>query len=301
MPSALEARTRIVQSPANRWVKALRGALLRPPGLARGQADKEQPLIALEGFHLVEAALAAGLLPAALFLRAGEERHVLEALVRHGVPAAREASGLPAETEILVLPPDLFASLLLTESPQPVAALVAAPPFAQDDVFRGDPPLVVVLARLQDPGNVGTLLRSAEAFGASGAVLLAGTASPWNPKCLRASAGAVLRLPMLAVRDAEEAAALLAAQAIRSFAAVPEGGRSPETAALDVPAALWIGNEGAGLGADELAACEERVTIPMPGAAESLNAAVAGSLLLYEAARQRAVRLSEPRRTPGRA
>ena len=293
MPSDLKARTRIVQSPANRWVKALRGALLRPPALARGEVQEEQPLVALEGFHLVEAALAAGLPPAAVFLRAGEERYVLDMLARH------ETGALPAETEILSLPPELFASLLLTESPQPVAALVRAPLAAYDEVFGGDPPLVLVLARLQDPGNTGTLLRSAEAFGASAAMLLTGTASPWNPKCLRASAGAVLRLPMLTVRNAEEAANLLAARAIRSFAAMPDGGGSPETMALDGPTALWIGNEGAGLGSDELRACDEWVTIPMPGAAESLNAAVAGSLLLYEAARQRARYAFG--RAPGRA
>ncbi len=291
MPSALEARTRIVQSPANRWVKALRAALLRPPALAQGKAGGEQPLVALEGFHLVEAALAAGLVPAALFLRAGEERQVLETLARLGACSTYEAAGLPDATEILALPPELFASLLLTEAPQPVAALVAAPVFSHDAVFRGDAPLIVVLAGLQDPGNVGTLLRSAEAFGASGALLLGGTASPWNPKCLRASAGTVLRLPMLAVRDAEESSTLLSARAIRSYAAVPGGGERPESLPLDRPAALWIGNEGAGLGTRELAACEARITIHMPGASESLNAAVAGSLLLYEAARQRAGRL----------
>ena len=93
---------------------------------------------------------------------------------------------------------------------------------------------------------------------------------------------------MLAVRDAGEASALLGMRAIRSFAAVAHGGSSPDALPLDEPAALWIGNEGAGLSAGELAACEERVTIPMPGAAESLNAAVAGSLLLWEAARRRA-------------
>ena len=294
MPSTLEARTRIVQSPANRWVKALRAALAHAPALARKGDAAAAPLLALEGFHLVSAALGSGLIPVAIFLRDGSQSEALATLAQaleataKGTDRGAAMERLSHGTEILVLPHTLFAGLLATETPQPVAALVPAPPSSSQRIVDGPLPLVLVLAALQDPGNVGTLLRSAEAFGASGALLLPGTASPWNPKCLRASAGSALRLPMLAVESAQDAAAVLRARQIHSYAAVPFGGSAPDRLDLRRPLALWIGNEGAGLGAAELAACDRCVTVSMPGPTESLNAAVAGSVLFYETARQRA-------------
>ena len=284
MHPALQARTRIVQSPANRWVKALRAALLHPPALANTSAAAAQPpLLALEGFHLVTEAIRSGLALAAIFLRAGEEAATLRTLEQM-LATAR----LAPSTEILLLPSALFKSLVETETPQPIAALISAPCSSPESIADAPLPLVLVLAALQDPGNVGTLLRSAQAFGATGALLLAGTATPWSSKALRASAGSALRLPLAALRDAQEAAALLGAHSVRSYAAVPVGGAPVAGARLHQPTALWIGNEGAGLGAAELAACDARITLPMPGATESLNAAIAGSLLLYEASRQRA-------------
>ncbi len=288
MHPALQARTRIVQSSANRWVKALRAALLRPPALA--QAPSAEPLLlALEGFHLVAEALRGSIALSAIFLRVEEEVQSLRTL-ESMLSAARSSdsgSSFTPATEIIALPAALFSSVMQTVAPQPIAALVPAPRGSSGALAGPATPLVIVLAALQDPGNVGTLLRSAEAFGATAALLLAGTATPWSSKSLRASAGSALRLPLLAMRDASEAAALLRAHGIRSYAAVPVDGAAAEHSPLDRPAALWIGNEGAGLGAAELAACEARITVPMPGAVESLNAAVAGSLLLYEAARQR--------------
>ncbi len=294
MHPALEARTRIVQSSANRWVKALRAALARPPALAPRDDTQEAPLIALEGFHLLTEALRSGWTPAAIFLRAREAGKTLRALeealsVYGGVAPVT----VPAETELLVLPPELFESIVETETPQPIAALLPAPFARPEAIVNGPLPLVLVLASLQDPGNVGTLLRSGEAFGATGALLLSGTATPWSGKALRASAGSALRLPMLAVRSAGEAAALRRAHAVRCYAAVAADGLPVDRAGLDGPAALWIGNEGAGLGPVELAACDARITLPMPGGTESLNAAVAGSLLLYEASRLRAAQASK--------
>jgi TrmH family RNA methyltransferase len=146
--------------------------------------------------------------------------------------------------------------------------------------------MLVVLAGLQDPGNVGTLIRSAEAFGATGVLLLPGTASPWNPKALRASAGSAFRVPMLAISEAD-ALNLLRDRHVPALAAVAHDGVTVAQAFLAEPAALLIGNEGAGLSPALLSAAARRVTIPMPGPVESLNAAIAGSLLLYEAAAQR--------------
>ena len=173
----------------------------------------------------------------------------------------------------------------MTEHPQGVAALVEAPQFTVQAMFeRRGPPLVVIAAGLQDPGNLGTLVRSAEAFGATGMILLPGTVSLWNAKTLRASSGSAFRLPVVAL-TAEDAFATLRGHGVRIFAAVARDGDSE--ADLRGPSALLVGNEGSGLPDAWIAQADARVTIPLPGAVESLNAAIAGSVLLYEAMRQR--------------
>jgi TrmH family RNA methyltransferase len=151
--------------------------------------------------------------------------------------------------------------------------------------------LLIVLSGVQDPGNLGTILRSAEAFAATGAVLLPGTVSHWNAKAMRASAGSVFRLPTLATTDAACFEHLRTA-GVRTLAAMPREGHSPsslEAINLTRPTALFIGSEGSGLSPEIAAQCDARITIPCPGPVESLNAAVAASILLYETARQRAL------------
>jgi TrmH family RNA methyltransferase len=149
-------------------------------------------------------------------------------------------------------------------------------------------PLLLVAAGLQDPGNLGTLVRSAEAFGATGVLTTPGTVSAWNQKALRASAGSVFRMPV-AGAGVEELAALKA-RGVRLMAAIAEssmGSVEAQNAECAGGLAILIGNEGAGLSDELLEMADVRVTIPCPGQVESLNAAVAGSLLLYEASRQR--------------
>ena len=175
----------------------------------------------------------------------------------------------------------------MTEHPQGVAALVEAPQFTLQAMYQNSPgriPLVVIAAGLQDPGNLGTLIRSAEAFGATGMILLPGTVSLWNAKTLRASSGSAFRLPVVAL-TADDAFATLRARGIRIFAAVARDGDSE--ADLRGPSALLVGNEGSGLPDAWIEKADARVTIPLPGAVESLNAAIAGSVLLYDAMRQR--------------
>ncbi len=295
MHKGFRARTRIVQSPANRWVKALRAAVLRPPGLrpAKSSLGEDENLIALEGFHLLEESYRSGLVPLAIFLREGEEDAAFQTLsgtLTDSLRASEVDEGVATLVdgpEWLLLPPALFASVTATEASQGIMALVRAPEAAVSLLLGSAHPLVLVLAGLQDPGNVGAILRSAEAFCATGAILLSGTATPWNPKCLRASAGSALRLPMLAIPSAEEASALLREHDVRSYAAVVSAGHPAGEVALGRPTALWIGNEGSGLTPEQIAACDGSITLPMPGEVESLNAAIAASLLLYEASRQR--------------
>jgi TrmH family RNA methyltransferase len=306
MPTAPRTRIRIVQSRANARVKELRAALARPGS----------GLIGLEGEHLVEEALRSGIDVRTIFVRTGEEA-VLEAMLE-AMPAelrnsVREGSaeGRPhLEPELLSVPADLLRSVVTTEAPQAIAALAVPPAFTLEAAFRGPDagsrtdsttrfeastagtasPLLLVLAGLQDPGNVGTILRSAEAFGASGVLALSGTANRWNAKSLRASMGSAFRLPVVPV-SAEKAFSVLAAHGVRSLAAVAPAhphAQSLGSADLAGPVALWIGNEGSGLPADLIAGCDAAVTIPCPGPVDSLNAAIAGSVLLYEASRQRA-------------
>jgi RNA methyltransferase, TrmH family len=275
MPAGtLRTRTRLIESRQNPRVKELRAALSRSGRTPSG-------LIAIEGEHLVQEAIRSHLRFASIFLRDGYQP-----------PFA-----IPQDAEHLLLPADLFASAVSTEQPQGIAALVHPPAFSADTIFRtpaphATAPLVLVLAGLQDPGNVGTLLRSAEAFAASGVLLLPGTASPWNPKALRASAGSAFRVPAVNVTETD-ALGLLARHNIPAIAAVARDGMPVNEAPLANACALLIGNEGAGLSDKLIARAAHRITIPMPGNVESLNAAIAGSLLLYEAARQR----REPRPT----
>ena len=176
----------------------------------------------------------------------------------------------------------------MTESPQGIAALVMPKAFSLDDALSGESPLVVIAAGLQDPGNLGTLIRSAEAFGASGVIALPGTVSQWNAKAMRASSGSVFRLPVVAAGE-DEVFSRLRSLGVRVFAAVAERGVSAIESRLSGPVALVIGNEGRGLSPELLVRADARITIPCPGPVESLNAAIAGSILLYEASRQRKV------------
>jgi TrmH family RNA methyltransferase len=253
---------RRVESRQNSRIKELRA------GLARGARS---PYIAVEGLHLIEEACKSGLRLRTVFVRNGNE-NLLEKLAL-------------GDAEVLLVTEEVFASATLTEHPQGIAALVETPQFPVEAMFHGIP-LLVIAAGLQDPGNLGTLVRSAEAFGATGMILLPGTVSLWNAKTLRASSGSAFRLPVVTL-TAEEAFSTLRGHGVRILAAVARDGDSE--ADLRAPSALLVGNEASGLPAEWIAQADARMTIPLPGAVESLNAAIAGSVLLYEAMRQRMI------------
>ncbi|MFZ0631698.1 MAG: RNA methyltransferase [Acidobacteriaceae bacterium] len=280
MPTASE-RSRlisIVQSRQNVRVRELRAAF------ARSGRDPTE-VIALEGEHLLAEALRSGLRLRTVFVRRDPGRH--DARLR-----LLDRLRIPPTVPIVELTPPVFDSAVETESPQGIAALVDPPRFSLSDLFKPTAALIVMTAGLQDPGNFGTLIRSAEAFGASGVVALPGTVSVWNAKVLRASAGSAFRVPVLAEKPAAVFAAL-AERRIPVVAAVPgsSGGDALPCSQVDWTrsAALLIGNEGSGLSQDLLDRADRLVSIPMPGPVESLNAGVATSILLYEAARQRSL------------
>jgi len=231
-------------------------------------------MVAIEGEHLLEEALRSGMVLKTVFV---SERREVPEMVPRGV-------------EVLRLTEEVFGSVVETRAPQGIAALLVPPVFGIDDVMGvgGAAALILVAAGLQDPGNMGTLVRSAEAFGATGVLTTPGTVSAWNQKALRASVGSVFRVPVVPVTasDLRE----VKARGVRLIAAVgSEDGGVVGVAEMDFrrPCAVMIGNEGAGLTEEWLEMSDARVTIPCPGDVESLNAAVAGSLLLYEASRQR--------------
>ena len=222
MKPPVERGPRRIESRQNARIKELRAGLARS---ARTSGNN----IAIEGLHLVEEAVRSGLKLRTVFVRNGNEG-LLEHLVVGGA-------------EVLIVPEEVFLSATMTERPQGIAALIEAPEFPVQAIFHGVP-LVVIAAGLQDPGNLGTLVRSAEAFGATGMILLPGTVSPWNAKTLRASSGSVFRLPVLTMAP-DDAFAALRAQDVQIFAAVARGGAADPD--LHGPSALLLGNEGAGL------------------------------------------------------
>lgn len=257
-----------IASRQNSRIKQLRAAFAGNLRLSGG-------LVAIEGEHLLGEALRSGLELEAVFVQTGRETllHKLR---------------LPPTVPTFLLEEDVFAGAVATETPQGIAALVQTPQFAQGNLLPHDAaPLILVAAGLQDPGNLGTLIRSVEAFGAGGIVSLPGTVSAWNQKAIRASAGSIFRVPLVKAKSQDNLAWLHQA-GVKIFAAVADDGIPVTAVDLRVPSALLIGNEGAGLSPELIALADERITIPCPGPVESLNAAVAGSLLLYEAARQRA-------------
>jgi len=269
-----------VTSKDNARLKDLRKALSAP---GRGAPA----LVGIEGPNLIEEALRAGLRLKTIFIAQGTER-LLDKL------------HVTRDIEVLQLSKKLLDSALATETPQSVAALIEPPQWTWDHLLglhRKSIPLVVVLAGLQDPGNLGTILRSAEAFGASGVVSLPGTVSAWNAKAVRASAGSVFRMPVISA-DAEDCIPRLHGAGITVFATLSRAAQDAHRANFARPTALIIGNEGGGVPGSLAATADCTITIPCPGPVESLNAAVAASVLLYEASRQRAFQTSEPAGKP---
>ena len=184
VPKEIESRLRRVSSRQNALVKDLRKALSQGEPTAEGY-------LAVEGVRMIEEAIRSGLRFQAVFFSEAGSTHATRLLPQIG-----------SQVEILLLPDEVFQSAVATESPQGVAALVRVREHTLDEVLAHPQALVVASAGIQDPGNLGTLIRSAEAFGAAGVLLGPGTVSQFNSKVVRASAGSVFRLPVISVEYA---------------------------------------------------------------------------------------------------
>jgi TrmH family RNA methyltransferase len=282
----------------------------------RRSARLEQGRFLVEGPTLVAAAIAAGasvqiVLKDGAVALDGDQQHLVERAVAAGARA-------------LELPAGVLAKVAHTVTPQPLAAVVTRRTTSLDELVgdllgdrHGDPsgrpgidpgsdvstggpassPLpappppppwpVLVLVDVADPGNAGTLLRSAEAAGATAVVFCAGSVDPFNPKTVRSSAGSLFHVPVVDGVEARAVLAALGAAGVHRVGTVARGGVALAEARLEPPVALVLGSEAHGLPDGLDALLDERVTIPMAGRAESLNVAMAGTLVAFEAARRR--------------
>jgi len=270
VPTDLESRLRPVTSRQNALVKDLRRAFIQGEPTAEGA-------MAIEGIRIIEEAIRSGLRFQAIFFSESGRAH-----------AARLLPQISSHVEALLLPDEVFLSAVSTESPQGVAALVKLKPAKFDDLLEQISPelLLVGIAGIQDPGNLGTIVRSAEAFSARAVLLGEKTVSLFNPKVVRASAGALFKQPLMRV-ELLETIARLKQHGVRVLASSSHKGKPLHEADFSGPCMIVIGNEGAGVPPEVLAQADELITIPHSPRVESLNAGIAASIILYEAARQK--------------
>jgi RNA methyltransferase, TrmH family len=263
-----------IKSRSNLFVRRLRGLI---------RSGREQGLILIEGIRLAEDAMASGigLVEAAAtpeLARHERGRKLIEEISHRDVP-------------IRWLDPAVLATLSDVETSQGVL-LVAHRPDIRSSLLGGDCPLILVVAGVQDPGNLGALLRTAEAAGVTSVFVGNGGADPFSSKALRGAMGSTFRLP-IALRPAASELGALRRVGVAVWAASGEG--TPyDRVDWRRPSALVVGNEGAGVTEAITRGCDGTVSVPMAGRVESLNVAVAAGAILFEAARQR--RLPAPKR-----
>jgi TrmH family RNA methyltransferase len=242
----------------------------------RGEADG---VMLLDGAHLLTEAIDAGVrVHAVAFTPAAADRAEVAAAL-----ARLEGT----DTELAGVSPPVMDALSPARSPGGIVALADRPALVPERLYRGSQPLVVMAVNVQDPGNIGAMVRVAEAAGASGFVAAGACADPFGWKALRGSMGSALRLPIEVQRDVSRAVDEARRYTCRLLAAAPRQGRSLFDLDYRGPVAVLIGAEGRGLPPAVAASADEWVTVPMQTPVESLNAAVTAALILYQAFRQR--------------
>jgi len=265
----VRASLRQIVSPTNSLVKVYRRALAK--GTTR------EGWLAVEGPFLVKEALAAPAVRTHGVLMTEGGRAKFAGLLER----------LPAEAEAVQIPDRLFEQVAQTQNPQGLAALVELPNYNLDTLLASHNLLLLVACGLQDPGNLGTLLRSAAAFGASALCTLPETVSPFSPKAVRSSAGAVFHLPVLHDLPVRDLVHRLRAARVRIIAADRHSPSTLHEADLRGSLAIMVGREASGLPPEIAREASLVLGIPIRPGMDSVNAATAGSVFLYEAARQR--------------
>lgn len=227
-------------------------------------------LFVAEGVTLLQEALAAGVIPESVFYAPTAPQELVQAASDAGAATFALADGV-------------IESIADAVTPQPICAVLPMVDVALASL-RADG-VVVVAVDVRDPGNAGTLVRSAAASGAAGVVFCDGCVELTNPKTVRSTAGALFRIPVVTSVSVSDALRDLGAVGRRRLAAVAHDGQDYATVDFTAPVALVVGNEAHGL-PDDLEGIDERITIPLPGPIESLNVGVATAVLCFEAARQ---------------
>jgi TrmH family RNA methyltransferase len=230
----------------------------------------------IEGPDLVRSAIETGQEFEALYVdseSAAAVSDIVNLATQHGI-------------RVFHLAPGVLEKVADSQSPQPVMGAVRFTPRAVSDLqARGT---VVLIHHGRDPGNVGTIIRTASAFGATGVILTGQCVDPYNPKTLRATAGMIFHIPVVVNDSLPDVLEWFQAGGGATYATVVRDGTPVSRLPLGGDALLVMGNESEGLSDDDAALCHERLTIPMPGGTESLNVSVAAGLVLYEAMNQRA-------------
>lgn len=244
--------------------------------LARGRATGDEVL--LEGPHLLEEAWRSNVeLTLAVIASDAAEGRFADLAARAGAHGAR----------VVTVPPSMFDALSPVQHSTGILATARLRAASLDDVLRERPALLLVLEGIQDPGNVGAIIRTAEGCGATGVIAGPACADPFGWKAVRGSMGSLFRLPIAVVREWTDVLATLRHEQVRIAATVPRGGTGLMQSRLDGPTAVLLGGEGPGLSPELLDAADERLSIEMRPPVESLNVAVTAGLILYEASRQR--------------
>jgi TrmH family RNA methyltransferase len=247
----------------------------------RAAARGEQPdQILIDGAHLVGEALAAGvaLAETAVTVAAAESPSLVHLLSRLD----------QANVDVVTVSPAVMDALSPVRTSSGIVALAKRPPSDETAIYSATSPLVVIAIDIQDPGNIGAIVRVAEAAGATALIGAGACADPFGWKALRGSMGSAFRLPIVTTASAADAVAAARARGCRIVATVPRRGHSLFEAKLTGALAVLVGSEGAGVSQALIDGADERVTIPMREPVESLNTAIAAALVLYEAHRQRA-------------
>ena len=243
----------------------------------------------LDGPHLIEDALAAALRIDTLAVDS-EANEAIAAVARRA-----HASG----ARVVSVPAAVLAAMSPVRNPAGIVAIAARPACSLDGALQGPAQMVLMIADVQDPGNLGAIVRVAEACGATGIVVGHGSADPWGWKALRGSMGSAFRLPLAGRLPLVAAIEAARQHGLQVLAAVPRTGTPLPDCDLRRPVAVLLGGEGPGLSADMLARADQRVTIPMRPPVESLNVATAAALIVSEAERQRGANNAAERQPGG--
>lgn len=241
----------------------------------RKYRDREGMYI-IEGINLIKEALKNGAKLKSVFLRKDFDDAAAEELI----------AKLEEKVPVYMLSKELFDRTVDTETPQGIAAVSFRPVYTEESFFEGTDN-VIVLDSLQDPGNIGTVIRSADAAGFSGAVVLKGTADLFSPKTVRAAAGSLYRVKLLYLNDPEDAVNILHKYGFKVAATSPYAKKLVYDTDISEKTAIVIGNEANGVRENLKELADENIKLPMAGNIESLNAAVAAAVVMYESVRQR--------------